>query len=104
MRNRTKILVASLAVGMAVTLTGCGGCFGCRGCGGNTASNTLTRSNWFTGTSYNGIQPSFVEGGDNFSAEKISYDVTYDNTNAKNADVALDYKDGSFTTEFYATK
>ena len=104
MNNKVKIITATLAVGMAATLAGCGGCFGCAGCGGKSTSRTLTRSNWFTGTSYNGIQPSFIEGNENFSKEQITYDVTYDGTNANNARVSVDYKDGTFTTEFYATE
>ena len=102
MNNKVKILVASLAVGMAVTLTGCGGCFGCAGCNNNSSSNTLTRSNWYTGTSYNGIQPSFVEGHENFSKEQLTYEVSYDDTNASNGYFSVNYKDGAFTTEFYA--
>lgn len=110
MKNKVKIIAASLAVGMAVTLTGCGGCLGCNGCsscagcGGDTVSDTLTRSNWYSGTSYNGIQPSFTEGNANFSKEQITYDVTYDGENANNEYVSLEYKDGIFTTEFYATE
>lgn len=113
MKNRFKIITATLAVGAAATLAGCGGCIGCTscsGCGGDTAVNTITRSNWFTGTSYSGIQPSFIDSGNaeenaknHFSKEVIEYDVTYDKTNANNNNVSLDYKDGHFTTEFYAT-
>ena len=102
MNNKVKILVASLAVGMAATLTGCGGCFGCAGCGGNSKSHTLTRSNWFTGTSYGGIQPSFIEGHEHFSKEEITYTVSYDGTNAVNSNYSVNYKDGEFKTEFYA--
>lgn len=110
MNNKVKLIAASLAVGMAAVMSGCGGCFGCSGCNscagcdGETVSSTLTRSNWYTGTSYSGIQPSFIEGHDNFSKEVISYDVTYDDTNASNANIALEYKEGKFKTEFYATK
>ena len=104
MNNKVKILVATMAVGMAATLTGCGGCLGCAGCGGSSETNTLTRSNWFTGTSYSGIQPSFVEGHEKFSPEKITYNVEYDRTNASNTYYEVDYKDGKFTTEFYAVK
>ncbi len=107
MNNKVKIIAATLAVGMAATLTGCGGCLGCggcAGCGGETATNTLTRSNWYTGTSYNGIQPSFIEGNANFRKESISYDVTYDAVGANNEYVALEYSDGVYTTEFYATE
>ena len=102
MNNKVKIIVATMAVGMAATLTGCGGCLGCAGCGGNSETTTLTRSNWFTGTSYNGIQPSFVEGHEKFSPEIITYKVSYDGTKASNAYYEVDYKDGEFTTEFYA--
>ena len=102
MNNKVKIITATLAVGMAAIMTGCGGCFGCAGCSGKSSSNTLTRSNWFSGTSYNGIQPSFIEGNDNFSKEVITYDVSYDGSKAGNDYVSVDYKDGVFTTEFYA--
>ena len=104
MNNKVKIITATLAVGMAAIMSGCGGCFGCASCGGKSSSRTLTRSNWFSGTSYNGIQPSFIEGNENFSKEAITYDVTYDGTNANNGYVSVDYKDGEFKTEFYATK
>ena len=107
MNRKAKIIAAALAAGMAATMTGCGGCLGCNGCAGcdgNTVTDTLTRSNWYTGTSYNGIQPTFIEGHDEFSKEEITYDVNYDDTFANNANVALEYKDGKFTTEFYATE
>lgn len=104
MNNKVKIITATLAVGMAALMTGCGGCLGCSSCGGNSSSRTLTRSNWFSGTSYNGIQPSFIEGNDNFSKEVITYEVNHDKEGANNAYFAVDYKDGTFTTEFYATK
>ena len=111
MNNKIKIIAAALAVGMAATLAGCGGCSGCAGCNGNTDTNTLTRSNWFTGTSYNGIQPSFIDRGNDeenakyhFSKEQITYEVSYDDTNANNSYLSLEYKDGKFTTEFYATE
>ena len=104
MKNRVKIITAALAVGMAATLAGCGGCGSCAGCGGETSTYTLTRSNWFTGTSYNGIQPSFVEGHEKFSKEKITYDVNYDKDVASNAYFELEYSKGTFTTEFYAVK
>ena len=107
MNKKVKIIAATLAVGMTATLAGCGGCFGCAGCsscGGDSASNSLTRSNWFAGTSYNGIQPSFIEGHENFSKEIVNYAVTYDKESSDNDFVELNYKDGTFTTEFYATR
>lgn len=105
MKKQVKLITASLAVGMAAVISGCGGCLGCNscaGCNGETAANTITRSNWYTGTSYSGIQPSFIEGHDNFSAEKITYDVTFDKSGTNNY-YEVDYKDGIFKTEFYAT-
>lgn len=104
MKHKAKIIAAALAAGMTVTLTGCGGCMGCNGCGGTTVIDTISRSNWFTATSYNGIQPTFIEGHDNFSPEIITYGVSYDDTFASNEHFALDYKDGEYTTEFYATE
>ena len=104
MNNKVKILVATMAVGMAATMAGCGGCLGCSGCGGKSETHTLTRSNWFTGTSYNGIQPSFIEGHEKFSPEVITYEVSYDGTNASNAYYEVNYTDGVFTTQFYAVK
>ena len=104
MNNKVKIIAVTLAVGMAATIAGCGGCSSCASCNRNATSNTLTRSNWFTGTSYNGIQPSFVEGHEKFSKEQITYDVTYDNKDANNAFVELEYSNGKYTTEFYAKK
>ena len=101
MKKSGKIIAASLAAGMLVTLTGCGGC---NGCGGTPVIDMVTRSNWYTGTSYNGIQPTFIKGHDNFKEEKIIYDVVYDATYAKNANYSLEYKDGQFITEFYATE
>ena len=104
MNNKVKIIAATLAVGMAATLAGCGGCGGCAGCNNNTSSSTLTRSNWYTGTSYNGIQPSFIEGHEKFSKEEIVYDVTFDGSDAGNGYMTVDYKDGKFSTEFYAVR
>ncbi|MDE7439311.1 MAG: hypothetical protein K2N23_02240 [Clostridia bacterium] len=103
MKNKFKLISAAFAVGMAVTLAGCGGCSSCSSCNGNSASNTLTRSNWYTGTSYNGIQPSFIEGRDNFSPEIITYNVTHSET-AKNPNFSVEYEAGKFITEFYATE
>lgn len=106
MKRFLKISAAVVAVGVAATLAGCGGCSGCAGCSGNTAASTVTSSNWFTGTSYKGIQPSFImdENHPEYTSEKILYDVSFDNSAASNSSYSVDYKDGSFSTEFYATR
>lgn len=110
MKNKFKILIATLTVGVAVTLAGCTSPFSCTsfGCGGNTTARTLTRSNWFTGTSYLGIQPSFIDRDDeqmnaehNFSKEIVTYDVEFAG-DGSNDRYSVDYRNGSFTTEFYA--
>ena len=102
MKKFFKISAAAAAVGMAVTLAGCGGC---SGCSGNTANSTVTNSNWYTGTSYKGIQPSFIAEGEfeNYK-ERISYSVNFDGSAAKNNSYSVEYKDGKYSTEFYATR
>lgn len=103
MNDKIKFSVAALAAATAVALSGCTGCGGT-----TTTANTLARSNWFTGTSYGGIQPSFIITDDDKTyeqyAERLVYDVTYDASGAKNANLSVEYADGEFTTEFYATE
>lgn len=100
MKRIFKLSVAALAVGTAVTLAGCGGC---TSCSGNTANSTVTNSNWYTGTSYKGIQPSFIaENGYEDYKEIITYGVSFDKETAKNSSYSADYKEGVYTTEFYA--
>lgn len=105
MKKLTGIAATALAAGMAVTLAGCGGCSGCSGCNSNTKNNALTNSNWFTGTGFKGIQPFFIVDNEHpeYTKEVITYDVTFDNSKAYNKSYSVDYKDGKFTTEFYAT-
>ncbi|MDE5722270.1 MAG: hypothetical protein K2I30_06005 [Clostridia bacterium] len=106
MKKLTGIAATVLAAGMAVTLAGCGGCGGCSGCNSKTVNNALTNSNWFTGTGFKGIQPFFIvdENHPEYTKEIITYDVTFDNSKAYNKSYSLDYKDGKFTTGFYATE
>ena len=76
MKRFFKIVTAALAIGVAATLAGCGGfasCSSCSSCNSNSKNTALTNSNWFTGTGYKGIQPSFIDG----EKEIISYAVTY---------------------------
>lgn len=103
MKNFAKVAALVLAAGMSATIAGCAGCASCMGCNSNAKTNTLTNSNWFTGTSYKGVQPSFIyDENKNYTKEIISYDVTYNNTNAINASYTLEYDKGAFSTEFYA--
>ena len=99
MKSFVKITMAVLAVGMAATLAGCDGCMGCSTSANN---NTLTNSNWYTGTSYKGIQRSFIVGENSeYTKEVIEYGLNFEK--GSNSSYSVDYKDGSLTTEFYAT-
>lgn len=106
MKKFLKLSVAAVAAGTAAVLAGCGGCTscaGCAGCSGDVKNLTVTGSNWYTGTSYKGIQPSFIEGHEKFSPEILEYDVSFIAPTAGNTTYSVDYKDGSYKTEFYAT-
>lgn len=102
MKKLFKISVAALAAGAAVTLAGCGGC---AGCSGNSKNYAPTNSNWYTGTSYKGIQPSFVkdDAHPEYKPEVIDYEVTYSPYDG-NSSYTVNYTDGSYRTEFYAEK
>lgn len=101
MKKFLKISAAAIAAGATMILAGCGGCSGCNK---NAKSLTVTNSNWYTGTSYKGIQPSFILGDDPaYTKEEIEYNVSFIAPEAGNNTYSADYKDGSFKTEFYAT-
>ena len=109
MNKSLKIFTAIIAVGTAFTVVGCDGCSSCSSCNGAAAPNTITRSNWYTGTSYGGIQPSFVITDDDKTyedyAEKLTYKVTYSAPSGTgNPNYSVEYAEGTFKTEFYATK
>ena len=101
MKKFLKISAAAAAAGLSLIFAGCGGCAGCS----NTTNATVTNSNWYTGTSYKGIQPSFItdENHPEYTPEEIIYDVTFDNSSAKNSSYSVAYENGTFTTLFYAT-
>lgn len=92
-----KFLLLTASALAALTFAGCSGCAGCNS---KTNNDALTSSNWYTGTSYKGIQPSSVIDND-FTPEKIVYTVTHSGGN--NSTYSVEYKNGTFTTEFYAT-
>ena len=105
MKRVIKMAAAVIMAGAAATLAGCAGCSGCAGCNNDTKNTTLTNSNWYTGTSYKGIQPSFIfdESKPEYSKEIIVYDVYHDR-DSRNSTYSVEYRNGTFTTEFYATE
>ncbi len=101
MKKRSGFAVASLALGCAVLLSGCGGCASCGGTNKNIADFS---SNWYANTAYKKIQPTFTEGnGAEFSPEKLSYTVSFDGSHASNKSYQVNYAVGTYSTEFYAT-
>ena len=94
---------------IAVTLAaGCVFAAGCSGCNGTGKNVSPLASNWYANTSFRNIQPSFIEGNKGndgnplFKAEKITYDVNFIKPVGGNATYSVEYKNGSYTTEFYA--
>ncbi|MDE6597462.1 MAG: hypothetical protein K2K60_02355 [Clostridia bacterium] len=103
MKRFFKIATAALAMGVAVTLAGCGGftsCTSCSSCNSKSKNIALTNSNWYPGTGYKGIQPSFIDS----TKEILSYTVTHNGDGAKNNSYSVEYKEGSYKTKFYATR
>lgn len=103
MKKLIKITVAALAAGMTVTLAGCSGC---AGCSGNARNLTVINSNWYSDTTFGGIQQSFILSDEHpeYTKEEIQYSVTFDGTNSSNTSYSVEYNDGKFVTEFYATQ
>lgn len=94
MKKFIRIAVAVLAVGMTVTVAGCSS---------NSKNTVLTSSNWFLGTSYKGIQSSFIVDGENGnSKEIIKYTVGLEAGSATNTTYSAEYTNGEYVTEFYA--
>lgn len=101
MKKFLKISAMIAAAGATLAFAGCSGCSGCNKSNRNL---TVTNSNWYTGTSYKGIQPSFIIGeNEDFTPEVIEYDVAFVEATAPNGTYSAAYKDGSYKTEFYAT-
>lgn len=97
MKKPTFIIVAGVAACCAVFAAGCAG--------GKTQNLAVLSSNWYSGTGYNGFQPTICE--DNapeFSAEKITYKVTHEQLAEKyqNKYYSVTYGEGTYVTEFYA--
>ncbi|MDE6441162.1 MAG: hypothetical protein K2L12_00225 [Clostridia bacterium] len=81
------------------------GCSGCSSCNKNNKNLTVTNSNWYAGTSYKGIQPSFIVGeNSDYTPEVIEYKVEHVDATAVNGTYSAEYKDGKYKTEFYAMK
>ena len=84
--------LVTAGVALSAGLAGCG-CGGCYGCGGNSVSNrSVTNSNWFTGTSYAGIQTSFIPVADHpeYTKEEIVYEVSFDGSSASNSSYSVE--------------
>ena len=95
MKKRIGILAIAIAASCAVGLAGCSK-------GGTNVANL--KSNWFSYTAGGVIQPTFVEGDDDFkSAEEIVYDVTF-TPQANNLGYKINYEKGKYTTTFKAVK
>jgi hypothetical protein len=99
MKKLFSVAAIVLAAGLTAGLTGCSGC-------SSTTKNTaITTSNWYTGTSYKGIQPSTIYGDDPaYTKEVIHYTITNDTSDASNNYYSAEYTNGSYTTEFYAAR
>lgn len=76
------------------------------GCGGSSKNIASLDSNWYSGINFTRFQPTFTEGNKNgsgedaFSAEVITYDVTFDGTNAPNPTYTVNYEKGTYKTTF----
>ncbi|MCD8287009.1 MAG: hypothetical protein LUD50_07285 [Clostridia bacterium] len=99
MKKRFLLIPAVIATCCIVGLAGCSS--------GSTAVKLALDSNWYNYTNSKGFQDYFVEdsGNEYYSPEKLHYDVTFDGSEdvAYNSSYTVDYKGGSYTTEFYAT-
>lgn len=99
MKKFTKIASIIAAAVATASLAGCMGDSGCSGCGGSKVSNNaLTNSNWYIQTGYKGIQSYFVDN----DHETLVYEVTADTKS--NGYYKVEYENGVYTTDFYATE
>lgn len=102
MRRLLSFAAAVLSLGLAATIAGCSGCSSCSSCSSSYKNTALTNSNWYAGTSYKGIQPSFITGEkEEYTPETVSYSVTFDSSSASNSYYSVDYRNGSYKTNFY---
>lgn len=94
MKKRIGFLAVAVA-GCVVFLSACSSSGG--------ANKIPLNSNWYSLTSYKGIQPTITEGNDRFKAEKLVYDVKFKAPEAVgNSSYSVEYADGAYTTLFYA--
>lgn len=95
--KKSKLFIAALAIAtITLPLVGCSK--------PSPKNTTVTNSNWYTGTSYKGIQPSFVldETHPEYTKEVIEYEVTHSASKTENVTYSAEYSNGKFVTEFYA--
>ena len=100
MKKIFKLSLTLAVTGTVVLLAGCGGC---AGCSGDAKNLTVTSSNWYTGTSYKGIQPSFIDSHEKFKPEIIHYNVSFVPPETGNSTYSVEYDKGTYKTVFYAT-
>ena len=102
MKKPFYILAAVLAAGCVVCASGCKSSF---------KNLAVLSSNWYSGTGYDGFQPTICKDHESFTevvgAEKITYKVTHEplSESYRNKYYSVSYGDGAtYTTEFYADK
>lgn len=83
----------------AFTLAACCA-FGAAGCGGSSRNIVSLESNWYSGINYSGFQPTFTEGNSTYSAEDLTYTVTFDGSGAANPSYTVSYAEGTYKTYF----
>lgn len=95
MKKRIVFFAVAATASLAVVASGCAP--------SGTANRIALSSNWYSLTTFKGIQPTFTEGKDNFSAEKLTYDITFTAPENGNSSYSVDYAQGTYSTEFFAT-
>ncbi len=95
MKKRILLIAAATAASCAVLLSGCSS--------SSTSNLIALSSNWYRQTTYKYIQPTFIKDNENFSAEKLTYAVTFTAPTTGNSSYSVEYEDGTYKTEFYAT-
>ncbi len=92
--KKTSIIAAlALAAGCALAFTGCGG---------SSKNIASLDSNWYSGINFTRFQPTFTQGNQGFSAEELTYAVTFDGSGAANPSYTVNYAEGTYKTTFYA--
>lgn len=98
MKKSFAAIAVVLAAGLTLTAAGCSN--------SNSKNLAVLSSNWYTGTTFYGFQPSICEGNENFAKEKIVYSVKHEQPEQSyaNETYSVEYaeEDAFYSTEFYA--